>query len=623
MAKRPELSDVPQPAQAGPTLPGLPPAGILRSTPPSGPAVSPDEIQPNPEGWIPSRDVPVQTQPYWRTVEMVRRALDDMEHGSLARGAFLCDAMGRDDRIHAVLDTRIDGVVGLDRKITCREEQPKDEDTPAKMIRDLVEAQWDDWNNQSELGRALYWGRMMGVGFIELIWKERELAPKVALELATMMARQRRLERQPRYGDNLLLDGRTVLLRSDGSPMPGASLTLPSRLLVPRFKTWHDQFAIWRWDTRSYHMVTMGGLEPVVAGDGHWVVYEPNGQSATQAWAGALVRPLAYPWIYRQYDRQDWARYNERYGGIVTIAQVPARAGEPQKTKFLNALKVFNHEAVIEAQVGADFEYDAKLLEPSSTGFQTFQTAMTELNESIAIVVLGQNLTTSSGRVGSLAQARVHDTVRRDKIKADAMTLGQCIHQQILVPFCKFNTGQPLLAPRFDWEVDPADDLQTKATAQQALAQALGGFKAAAAPVDQRAILEDAQIPTIPEDEMPEEPAPEPGGDAALPGEPTGTPPAKAVATERARMTSLTRAKAARQRIDALVALATADGAEAIRPVVKELLADLAAAADPAALRKKLERLALTAGVRDLEAITAKQLVLAEIMGRAHVHGGK
>jgi len=70
----------------------------------------------------------VDVKPTW-TVAQVRTALQDHEWGTFTESAKLWSAMGRDDRLTSVLDTRIDGVIGSSCRLV-----PEDEDD-AKAVK--------------------------------------------------------------------------------------------------------------------------------------------------------------------------------------------------------------------------------------------------------------------------------------------------------------------------------------------------------------------------------------------------------------------------------------------------------------------------------------------------------
>src|SRR5207302_723958 len=69
-------------------------------------------------------------------------------------------------------------------------------------------------------------------------------------------------------------------------------------------------------------------------------------------------------------------------------------------------------------------------------------------------------------------------------------------------PWTVLNFGSdPEQAPSPTWDVDPPEDKGDKADALQKLAGALNTFKTAAAPVDQRKVLEDYDVPLLSKEE--------------------------------------------------------------------------------------------------------------------------
>ena len=119
------------------------------------------------------------------------------------------------------------------------------------------------------------------------------------------------------------------------------------------------------------------------------------------------------------------------------------------------------------------------------------------VDTSIAISILGQNLTTEVKKGGSYAAASVHDRVRGDFLKADADSLGDCLYKQGLQPWAKFNYGDVESAPLPRWEVEEVQDKMAMATALFQLSNALNGLKTAGLNVDLKSMAESYGIPLL------------------------------------------------------------------------------------------------------------------------------
>jgi phage gp29-like protein len=95
------------------------------------------------------------------------------------------------------------------------------------------------------------------------------------------------------------------------------------------------------------------------------------------------------------------------------------------------------------------------------------------MSSRIAIRVLGQNLTTEvSG--GSYAAATVHAAVKASILSDDALMLSQCLRNDVLKPWAKFNLSAGSgVAPIVSLDTDPPEQKNEKAQALKATAEAL------------------------------------------------------------------------------------------------------------------------------------------------------
>jgi phage gp29-like protein len=271
---------------------------------------------------------------------------------------------------------------------------------------------------------------------------------------------------------------------------------------------WHPQFLWYDWNGRVLRMQTADGWVDVVPGDGQWVVFAPSG--VERGWMGGAVRALAIPWLIRQWAYRDWARYSEVHGMPTRKALVPQNAPQDQKDAFLNELAALGTEATVVLPQGTDAagSFNFLLEEAKSNTWEGFQRLIAQVDASIAVTLLGQNLTTEVN-AGSRAAAQVHADVKQTILEADAQTLATTLREQALKPWALFNYGDAELAPFPNWKTDPPEDRKANADALSTLATALKTLKDAQINVDAEALLEKAGVVVL--DDLPPPPAPKPG----------------------------------------------------------------------------------------------------------------
>lgn len=390
------------------------------------------------------RDPPVFHEPDWETVGLAKAALYDLEHGMPLSAAHLAEAMGRDDRIEGVFSTRLDGLLGAE--LGFGEECPHEE---------LLREAWEEGVDEAELRKVLASGLMLGIGLGEWTWEKT----------ATRW--------------------------------------------TPRLRALHSSLLTWRWDTRTWWLTTMDGLVevPKDGAGGRFLVFAPWGYA--RGWMGGRVRALAVPWLVRNWAVRDWARYSETHGAPVKVGVVPSQADATEKERFIRELNNLGAQGTIAAPQGPDGTgFDFKLVEAVAKTHEGFESLIAHCDRSIAICLVGQNLTTEV-QGGSRAAAQVHLLVRGDVLRADGRALGRALRQQWAAPFLRWNVGA-VLAPTPSWNLEPPEDLNARADALQKLGGFLTAAKAAGAPVDVTALLEQFNVPI---GEAPEAANVDPGGE--------------------------------------------------------------------------------------------------------------
>jgi phage gp29-like protein len=277
---------------------------------------------------------------------------------------------------------------------------------------------------------------------------------------------------------------------------------------TPTLRLWHPQFLYFDWADFKWMLVCHEGVMPLPRpdeqphSDGKWVIWAPHGYQ--YGWLRALLRPLSYKYLMRGWTMRDWARYSERHGQPMIGAIVPKEAEREVKDDFFDSVVNGGSDAVIMLEQGAgemDEKFDLKLIEATARSFDSFNLQKQQLDTDIAVTVLGQNLTTEV-KGGSRAAAEVQENVRIDKRRQDA-ALATCLREQVLHWDAIFNYGNPTLAPRAAFQVEPPEDEEQEGKKLKALGDGIQAVQTASdGMVDVRQIVEEAGIPTLSDDEL-------------------------------------------------------------------------------------------------------------------------
>jgi phage gp29-like protein len=319
-------------------------------------------------------------------VASVRSALGNLERGYFARASQLADHMLRDERIASALDTRINGLLSVPMRFT-----PANNVRGKTVARDL-EANWYSIAPEDTLREMLRYALMLGVAPAYLRWDRT-----------------------------------------------GARW-------YPTLTPWHPQWLEYRDFTEppGYHLQTRDGYIPVTPGDGQWVILTLGGR---RPWINALVRRLAIPFLVRSFAYRDWARSSEVHGMPAWLAKYPEAAKEGDISNFMDSLYDLGNEIRVKLPQNAEGKgYGLELLEAKADTWRVFDSLIAKTESSIAIGVLGQNLTTEV-KEGSRAAAQVHNNVRDDYKRSDANSISTSLREQVIKPFAQVNDGSAALAP--------------------------------------------------------------------------------------------------------------------------------------------------------------------------------
>lgn len=389
------------------------------------------------------RDLPLYDNRLWETVGAVRSALTQLNEGEFEAAALMVDAMLADDRVSGVWSCRADGLTAL--PLDMRVPLGLEKDARAKAIAEDAERLWQNMAPESAIAELLKWGRFLGVGLAEKVYAE-------------------------------------------GS-------------WVPRLKVWHPRFIRWNKDKRCFSVLTADSsfldLDPTdINVRRKWVFYCPYGMD--RGWMNGRVRPLSIPWLTHGFTWRDHNRYNEVMGLMIRKVKVPQTWDPTEVKRALSELARLASESVVRCPVDeAGKGFDVELLEAKNNGWENFTSLASRAEVAIAVVLLGQNLTTEVGDKGSRAAAQVHERVRQDVIQSDSETLSTCLHDQVMGDWAEFVYGDRNLAPWPTWDIVPPRDAMQEGTALRAVAEAFLTFRKAKLKVDYHKMAERYGVPLL------------------------------------------------------------------------------------------------------------------------------
>lgn len=332
------------------------------------------------------------------TPQLIESARRQAEAGDLSRAVQICDWLLTDDAVRAALGARVDAVVGLDVEF-----EPADEDQDVDTDPQ-IEALSDDWDTsypEQETAQILTWGLLLGV------------APA---------------RHEVRTADEA-----------------GQSRMLP----CPRF--WHPGTLAQDRQTEQWTVRDILGQPHVVTpGDGEWLLYRPFGDR--RPWSMGLWQTLAMLVLHKCYAVEDWARTSERSSILHVESMIDKDGNLPtgvvQRDDLAAKLAGRGADAVAIMPPGL-----ALKLTQIADNYAVYQERITMINDAIASVIRGGNLTThTSGgsKAAAETQAANGDAPKR---KSDSAILSSFYRTQSIVWWSTWNFGDASGAPWPRWSV--------------------------------------------------------------------------------------------------------------------------------------------------------------------------
>ena len=228
-------------------------------------------------------------------------------------------------------------------------------------------------------------------------------------------------------------------------------------------ETGHCQY---RPDMRNYWFISRGGYTPIVDDGNAWALFKSLGDRRHHL--DCAVRTLAVLWFIVQEAIRYHRAYNAEYGRPIKALSVPDqhRLSEDVANLVAQASGLYGGSVIIlpqfaEAQQTANF--DLKLVEAKSRGFQTFADLAKTCRDLITLYLVGV-LETTGGSSASNAKAQTQLRVADRYTTADARIREDAINR-ILRCWADFNGFVD--APRYVINTDPpADEAHRAAVAK-------------------------------------------------------------------------------------------------------------------------------------------------------------
>jgi phage gp29-like protein len=380
------------------------------------------------------RDAPTR----WSVVTALA-AIDAHELGDFYASGCLAEAFERDDRIRGCMSTRVNAISaknGLDFQITPPEGQ-------SDKLAKAVGLWWFDALPDSTLTQLARDMLKIGVfiGRIHYLRLEREWRPV-------------------------------------------------------RIERWRPENVRWNDERGCYTVRTFDDEVDVRPDDPNWLIIEPGGEAS---WMSGAVRALGLAYLMRSFNWRDWARFNERHGLPIIALTEPSNAEDKDRKAFYSGVQKMGSTGIIRLPQNVNGTgFGMSMIEAQDRSWQTFQEFRKDLDISIAVTLLGQNLSTEV-QGGSFAAANIHDRIRQDFLQADTEILATALRAQLICRWGRFNVAgwDDSMAPWPTWDTSVPVDRQTESDTLTKISTAVATFQSTGMPVDYAEVFRRVGIPMV------------------------------------------------------------------------------------------------------------------------------
>ena len=162
---------------------------------------------------------------------------------------------------------------------------------------------------------------------------------------------------------------------------------------------------------------------------------------------GGFARLVGWWYLFSHYAAKDWVQFIETYGQPTRIGKYPPNATPEERAVLLRALTNLGADAA--AMIPESMMIELIAGGQGGRGAETaHQALLAYIDALVSKAVLGQTLTTEAGERGARSLGEVHDEVRGDIERSDALALSQTLTRDIAVPIVALNRGMRRRYPR-------------------------------------------------------------------------------------------------------------------------------------------------------------------------------
>ncbi len=167
-----------------------------------------------------------------------------------------------------------------------------------------------------------------------------------------------------------------------------------------------------------------------------------------------MARPAAWGYLIQQFTLQDWAAFSEVYGMPLRVGKYNDSASPKDKATLLKAVASIANDAAAIIPAGMTIDFHEV---NGANGAAVFGGLLEYIDKQISKLIVGQTMTSDDG--SSLGQAKIHNEVRKDILRADCRQLAETMNRDLIRPFVDLNFGPQERYPAVQLLVPDEEDI--------------------------------------------------------------------------------------------------------------------------------------------------------------------
>jgi len=148
---------------------------------------------------------------------------------------------------------------------------------------------------------------------------------------------------------------------------------------------------------------------------------------------------VAWAYMFKAYTIKDWIAFIETFGMPVRLGRYGQNASKDDIAVLVRAVANIGTDAGAVLPESMQIEFPESSNKASSVG--VYDAMVQWLDRQVSKAVLGQTMTSDDG--SSLAQAKIHNDVRLDILRADAKQVAATLNRDLVRPYIDLNFGPP------------------------------------------------------------------------------------------------------------------------------------------------------------------------------------